>query len=344
MIDVGCGFGVTLLGLASSEFKVKRGRVFNPEYATNYDFVNSRRSSTGESNINDKSEVDLSHSNFFCEDCNFLGCDLSSHAVSYARSIASRWNISGKVRFVVAPAEEFLTYINENYKGPVVWVMVQYPTPYKLAALKCSEDNNCRVSNSDGDNNRRVRTHKQENVKMIGNSQLPALDSEDSGFMVSRELIQIAIKSLSLGGVIYVQSNVEDVAVTIKNRVEEHISTVVRIVDHTTSLEDSKSMSVFESGKGFVHLKSKLEPKPPPITSKPPETTTDSVPQVDKDMSQRQAIWRDMHGERATGPQWLVRSPFHESKRFLGETETEAAYRLDRKPVFRAMWAKSKFE
>ena len=80
--------------------------------------------------------------------------------------------------------------VEKSYEGQVALIMIQFPTPYRLVS---------------------------DNDKRIGNSQLPS-DSQ-SGFMVSDSLLAQVARILSQsGGKLLVQSNCEDVAVTIRRR------------------------------------------------------------------------------------------------------------------------------
>lgn len=92
--DLGCGMGVSLLGLASLE-----------------------NAST--------------HDGFDWSQCNFIGVDLSHLTINYAQSIAHRWNIDRKVAFVVATAESLLKHV-VTYPGRVQRILIQFPTPYRL--------------------------------------------------------------------------------------------------------------------------------------------------------------------------------------------------------------------
>jgi SAM-dependent methyltransferase len=94
VIDVGCGMGVSLLGLACLE----------SEDCGDYDWSS----------------------------CNFIGVDLSSVAIGYANGIARRWGLDSRLAFVVESAEVLLGTVKLTYPGPVGRILVQFPTPYRL--------------------------------------------------------------------------------------------------------------------------------------------------------------------------------------------------------------------
>lgn len=103
VVDLGCGMGVSLLGLAAEK-------------------------------TTDDDETSLG-GNVPLENwarCNFLGVDLSALAIGYANNIAKRWNIKDRVFFTVHDATKLLQTVRESYPGQVATVMVQFPTPYRL--------------------------------------------------------------------------------------------------------------------------------------------------------------------------------------------------------------------
>ena len=213
VVDIGCGFGVTLLGnlfcyinvfiflhlihplgLACASYKLSKG-LFSQQ--------------TG---------------------CNFLGCDLSIHAISYARGLANRYNVAGicrflflvvsllilnclviiysNVRYLALPGEELLENLKRFYKGPVVIVLIQFPTPFRIPDLKYDF------------------TNKPQTSKVKGNSQLPDLNSPNGGFMVTECLIKSAFDLLTNNntrkyGIILLQSNVEDVAIKMRQLIDD---------------------------------------------------------------------------------------------------------------------------
>ncbi len=160
VVDVGCGMGVSLLGLSG------------------YHHLEDNVSSLA---------VDYS-------ECNFVGGDLKSLVVGYSNGIATRWGISGTTQFVHQSAEGLLDQIYKKYPGPIALIMIQFPTPFRLAT-KATED---------------------------GNSQLPA--DATSGFMVTPSLLK-KIRAILVGSKkdshlsrphLLLQSNCEDVAIAMR--------------------------------------------------------------------------------------------------------------------------------
>lgn len=178
VIDVGCGFGVTLLGLAAAH------NIYNKS--------NTKGSSVYETNL-PKGLV------------NFLGCDLSNHCIAYASSIARKWNLSDKCRFCTAPAEAFLEWVQSNYLGTVYWINMQFPTPYKLDVSNLATF--IKSDKNKGERSMDTKKIKRRNVQLPGQNQ-------NNGFMITPKLVASCIKIARRNrSVIYFQSNVEDVAV-----------------------------------------------------------------------------------------------------------------------------------
>jgi SAM-dependent methyltransferase len=100
--DVGCGMGVSLLGLASISQKEEQRAL--------------------QSSLKD---IDFG-------DCNFLGADLSQLAIGYGLGISMRRGLGDRLQYLWASAEDLLERIDKEYKGPIALIMIQFPTPYRL--------------------------------------------------------------------------------------------------------------------------------------------------------------------------------------------------------------------
>jgi SAM-dependent methyltransferase len=183
VVDLGCGLGTSLLGLATTS-------------------------------DNDETTA-LACAGFQLNDCNYLGADLSPMAVQFASGVASRWNLTDRLAFSWIPAEECLDRLEESSaRSNIPLIMIQFPAPYRLDSP----------------------------TKTDGNAQLPA-DSQ-SGFMVSDDLLEKIAATLSRsGGMLLVQSNCEDVAVTVRNRAMAQHGMKLVVLEHEqqrTELESSQ--------------------------------------------------------------------------------------------------------
>lgn len=199
VVDIGCGMGVSLHGLATL-----------------------REEEEGSSEI----AVDWST-------CNYVGVDLSRLAVGFANAIASRWVVSGRLRYIVGSAEDFLQQVTKAYPGDVRLIMIQFPTPFRLQQPAFSDGKDDDDS-SDGNSPSQVK----------GNLQLPK--HPYAGFMVTRHLLRIAHEALrsntSSSGMLLLQSNCEDVAVYMRKLASEEAKFyVVPVSNHIASFEVSKT-------------------------------------------------------------------------------------------------------
>lgn len=204
IVDLGCGMGTSLLGLATSKTRTSIDSMLGIESF---------------------------------QACNLLGADLSQLAMGFGQGIADRWGLSDRLQYSWTTAGECLEMVEKSYQGQVALIMIQFPTPYRLMT---------------GSNTG------------LGNTQLPT--DFRSGFMVSDELLsQVArILSQSPGCKLLVQSNCEDVAVTIRQR--------------ATAQHGMKCLDVLH------------------------EVT--NIDQKEQTQTRRNTEWITMGGERAIGPGW----------------------------------------
>jgi len=105
VVDVGCGMGVSLLGLASTTI--------------------DRDASEQES-----ARLLLGQKTKW-SDCNFVGVDLGALGIEYSRGVAHRWNAEGNLQFVIDAAEDFCQHL-QSYPGEIRCCMIQFPTPFRL--------------------------------------------------------------------------------------------------------------------------------------------------------------------------------------------------------------------
>ena len=105
VIDLGCGLGVSLLGLAS---------------------LNEGSAS--------KMGIDWG-------DCNYLGCDLNPLLIRFGSAIAARWGLYKKLQYVDLSVEDLLDRVKIDYDGPIALVMIQFPTPFRATFANAGNGN-----------------------------------------------------------------------------------------------------------------------------------------------------------------------------------------------------------
>ena len=186
VIDIGCGMGISLLGLATLKDHKKT----------------------------DANEMDVNWS-----DCNFLGADLSRLAIGYGTSILHRWNLKGKIHLEVSSAQDILEKVYESYPGEVKLIMIQFPTPFRMDQVEDSAMNRDRREEAHHVPKPEGETDLASVVNQ-GNQQLPT--NIFDGFMVTTQLVGTACNILQKSsGRLLLQSNCEDVAVLMKNMAED---------------------------------------------------------------------------------------------------------------------------
>jgi len=278
VVDIGCGFGTTLLGMA--------------------------RHGEGLPTLHEEPNLD----GLELEGCNFVGVDLFLHSVGYANGLAMRWGLGARCRFFVASGESLLQRITAEYPGPVVLMMVQYPTPYKLGSHPIREGKPLPAASAVGGKRKAAASLDPRVAKRIKpsadhvppptgdkNSQLPTIDE---GFMMSSELAGLLYRAAATSSsYIYIQSNVEDVAVTMSERIEQAAQ---------GALQPYVGDEIPAAGKADV---------------------------TDLETGLRQERWRELGGASANGKGWLASAAFP-----FARTETEASYERMKKGQYRKLW------
>ena len=174
------------------------------------------------------------------EEDNVLGCDLSHGGVGYGRGLARRWGVDGRARFVRDDARSVLRRLRaDRYPGGVRRVVLSCPTPYSSAT---------------------------DALPPSGNAQLP-LDEHDPTFLGNAAVFEEIHRTLAPGGLLYLASNVEDVAVTMLRTGE-----ACGFEAHVEEQEAATPVALHERG-------------------------AQTAPR-------RQLRWRDAGGERAEGLEW----------------------------------------
>ena len=105
VVDIGCGMGISLLGLASSTVGISTRPPHNDDVLQ------------------------------ISSESNFLGIDLSSLAIGYAQGVSRRLGLQGRLHYAVDTAESVLAHIANTYPGNVSLALIQFPTPYRLPMM-----------------------------------------------------------------------------------------------------------------------------------------------------------------------------------------------------------------
>lgn len=209
-----------------------------------------------------------------------LAVDASAHCVGFANGLARRWGIQPqRLRVEHCGAIEALQGVRRQFVGEVEWVLVNFPTPF---AESSSEE----LAEEEGS----------------GNSQLPRSINSDA-FMANQVMLENARECLLARGgrgTLLIQSNVEDVAVSLR------------------SMAETQGWEAVSDGSLGPHV---LEPS---HESKLAEGSSQWLPR-------RQLRHAERGGQRAVGPGWLLSSPLPP----LAATETERQYMREGLPIHR---------
>ena len=274
-------------------------------------------------------------------DLNFLGIDLSGRAIGYASGISTRWGFSDKCVFQLGDCSSSLQWVQDHYAGPVVLVVINFPTPYHIRNVIDGTDNRDALFDSED----------AVNTALQGNAQLS--DSLES-FMCNAELFNSITrlfnkrKCSSIKPCLFLQSNVEDVAVTMKKTIDK--------------IKGLKNAARFKLPDNMAHAKSLVSDifsctsEEEKYTHQQHWVTLDqlrfatNVTAGGGRLSQRLQLWLDyldrcrdstyqdavtaMIRGRACGVGWLPESPLSYGAR----TESEVHCEFESKPVHRILF------
>jgi SAM-dependent methyltransferase len=262
VLDLGCGYGASLLALAAA-------------------------AADGNS----------------CARMNFLGVDMNPRSLSYARGITARWGLQGSCCFLEADSDAALERVAETYLGPLALAMVSFPTPFASTLRPGAR----------------------------GNAQLPGV----AQFMLRPALLQKLRRVLrrrhwalprGAAPALYIQSNVEEVAVAMKEMVgASGAEGVPGRRWRVASLPEMKR-----------NLQRIFAVSSDPSWQRCATQTLEALQQQDPSLRDRR--WRTLHKRsaecRAAGPSFLSRSPLP----FGAKSETEAACEVQGRPIHRMMF------
>lgn len=103
VVDIGCGLGVSLVGLASLR-----------------------------QSLLDNKQCDAETMGIDWNECNYLGGDLSILGTRFGKGIATRWELTDHLQFTLASAQDLIQQVDRAYPGRVALIMIQFPSPYRL--------------------------------------------------------------------------------------------------------------------------------------------------------------------------------------------------------------------
>jgi hypothetical protein len=283
IVDLGCGMGVSLLGLS---------------IMTPYEYNNETPVQKAIRHIAGSGQA-----------YNYVGGDLDSLSINYARGIARRWGIDHRLQFVWKPSFDLLMdVIKSSYpsigveKRMVAMIMIQFPTPYRF--LKEDVDKEVESLVYDDDSSVDIGNIEQPSSSNGGNRQLPS--NKTTTFMANLQLFRLAATILQeSNGYLLLQSNCEDVAVSMRQMAIDDVGFEYVDISELTSIDQLSC-----EGNNRHHDCGTL-PKLP----------------------QRTREWMARGGERAIGPGWYGEPllPIN------GRTETEVHCELNGIPIHRCL-------
>ena len=250
-------------------------------------------------------------------DENLLGCDLSASAIGYGRGVASRWGVGGRCRFARADARATLRAARDHYPGGLHRVILSCPTPYAQldAGSGAAEGEEGGEGGAGGEGGDAADEDASGARLASGNSQLP-MSASDPCFLGHDDVFSDVSDAIHPGGLLYLASNVEDVAVTLKHKAERHgfetLTTPPPEAAMATCDDDEHSRAPLSSHAMSGH------------------GSGDAL-----DAPLRQQRWHTLGGERAAGACW------HAARRPMPwASETERTHQLEGRAVHRVVCRK----
>jgi len=289
VVDLGCGYGVGALTAAAAESILLTTKPGHTRHA--WPSTSTRRSdSASRSTFARSSEVSPSSRLI-----NYLGCDLSPQGISYARGVARRWHLDGRVAFIQHDALSVLRSLQQNYEGPVVAVALCCPSPYRFAPS---------VTAAAG-------TARKPVGSLSGNSQLPLHATSDS-FLGNAMILTEAARLLVPGGRLLISSNAEDVAVTMAATAAD-LGLVVDCADlgKHASVAHAESTGLIDDDSDLgeddeCRAENSTEAANEAAHKGGRASAAEAEAFAPAELSRRSKRWREAGGCRAEGPGWRV--------------------------------------
>ena len=131
------------------------------------------------------------------DQCNYIGIELSEYMARMGQGLIQRWGLQHKAHLLTGRAEEVMGGLAVQCAEKAAVVFVHFPTPFARQTVSTSG----------------------------GNLQLP---TQEEGFMLSARLVDSIVHVLQpAGGIVFAQTQVEDVAIAIRDLFESHPSLCV---------------------------------------------------------------------------------------------------------------------
>ena len=296
VVDLGCGYGTSIVGLG----RLNIARDVQGDSGTPY----GDRAAAPRTTMDEAMAGTAAGTRKTMAEANYLGVDLNTAALAYARATIARSNLTDRVAVVAADCEELLHALETSYPGPVVVIMCQFPTPYRL---------------DDGQEGSGEVDRSDSGGRGGGNPMLPSFDE----FLVTEALVNQSGTLLQrTGGLLLLQSNAEDVAQRMADLVEDSFASdltpvpcVARSAKHYTARPEGGHAVIPQRQERWRSRR-----------RQPPEPALVFTVGEDWQPTQEFPLTSTGAGNGNAAGRRRARS------------ETEAAYEHDRKPIFRLLF------